>query len=305
MIFNNENFNNIKKEENLFDYNETVQVSSIALLKIIRHAQTGIPIEVMGIMLGKFLNKTTVIIFDIFAMPQTGTKITVEAIDPIFQTKMLDMLMHIGKNDIIIGWYHSHPGFGCWLSSVDMNTQKSFEQLNNRSIALVIDPIQSIKGNIVLEVFRLISFLHQKEEIREINSLAFGDKNILILNDEDHGLNKSYYSLDLSFRKNLMEKITLSSIYEKSWNINFFFSTLNKNHENKTIKSFYSILKNILKTNFSSLKLKNKWLLKNFQKFKKIQFDLFFFYKIIIQNSVNLLLNEILLNNLQFQTEYL
>jgi 26S proteasome regulatory subunit N11 len=151
-----------------------------------------------------------------------GTKITVEAIDPIFQSKMLDMLIQIGRNDIIIGWYHSHPGFGCWLSSVDMNTQKSFEQLNNRSIALVIDPIQSIKGNIVLEVFRLISFLHQKEEIREINSLAFGDKNILILNDEDHGLNKSYYSLDLSFRKNLMEKITLSSIYEKSWNINFF-----------------------------------------------------------------------------------
>ena len=25
--------------------------------------------------------------------------------------------------DFVVGWYHSHPGFGCWLSSVDINTQ--------------------------------------------------------------------------------------------------------------------------------------------------------------------------------------
>lgn len=24
---------------------------------------------------------------------------------------------------MVVGWYHSHPGFGPWLSSVDMNTQ--------------------------------------------------------------------------------------------------------------------------------------------------------------------------------------
>lgn len=23
-----------------------------------------------------------------------------------------------------MGWYHSHPGFGCWLSGVDINTQQ-------------------------------------------------------------------------------------------------------------------------------------------------------------------------------------
>jgi proteasome lid subunit RPN8/RPN11 len=23
-----------------------------------------------------------------------------------------------------VGWYHSHPGFGCWLSGVDINTQQ-------------------------------------------------------------------------------------------------------------------------------------------------------------------------------------
>ena len=23
----------------------------------------------------------------------------------------------------IVGWYHSHPSFGCWLSGIDVNTQ--------------------------------------------------------------------------------------------------------------------------------------------------------------------------------------
>lgn len=36
---------------------------------------------------------------------------------------------------MVVGWYHSHPGFGCWLSGVDVNTQQSFEALNQRAVA--------------------------------------------------------------------------------------------------------------------------------------------------------------------------
>ena len=37
---------------------------------------------------------------------------------------MLDMLKQTGRPEMVVGWYHSHPGWGCWLSSVDMNTQQ-------------------------------------------------------------------------------------------------------------------------------------------------------------------------------------
>lgn len=47
---------------------------------------------------------------------------------------MLDMLKQTGRAEMVVGWYHSHPGFGCWLSGVDMNTQSSFEQLNARAV---------------------------------------------------------------------------------------------------------------------------------------------------------------------------
>jgi hypothetical protein len=58
---------------------------------------------------------------------------------------------------MVVGWYHSHPGFGCWLSGVDINTQQSFEALTERAVAVVVDPIQSVKGKVVIDAFRLIN----------------------------------------------------------------------------------------------------------------------------------------------------
>lgn len=58
---------------------------------------------------------------------------------------------------MVVGWYHSHPGFGCWLSGVDINTQQSFEALTSRAVAVVVDPIQSVKGKVVIDAFRLIN----------------------------------------------------------------------------------------------------------------------------------------------------
>ena len=72
--------------------------------------------QVMGLMLGEFVDDYTVRVIDVFAMPQSGTGVSVEAVDPVFQAKMLDMLKQTGRPEMVVGWYHSHPGFGCWLS---------------------------------------------------------------------------------------------------------------------------------------------------------------------------------------------
>ena len=53
--------------------------------------------EVMGLMLGEFIDDYTVRVVDVFAMPQSGTGVSVEAVDPVFQTKMLDMLKQTGR----------------------------------------------------------------------------------------------------------------------------------------------------------------------------------------------------------------
>ena len=40
----------------------------------------------------------------------------------------------------IIGWYHSHPGHSCFMSSIDVDTQHRMFK-HSHQCAIVIDPI--------------------------------------------------------------------------------------------------------------------------------------------------------------------
>merc|ERR1719213_606714 len=143
-------------DANKMDTAEIIIFSPVALMKMLKHGRVGTPFEVMGLMLGEFIDDYSIRCIDVFAMPQRASAVNVESVDPVFQARMIDMLKQTGRYEMVVGWYHSHPGFGCWLSSVDMNTQQSFEMLNNKTIAVVVDPIQSVKGKIVIDAFRLI-----------------------------------------------------------------------------------------------------------------------------------------------------
>ncbi|KAF9931231.1 multicatalytic endopeptidase [Linnemannia zychae] len=200
------------------DNSEMVYISSLSLLKMLKHGRAGVPMEVMGLMLGEFVDDYTVRVIDVFAMPQSGTGVSVEAVDPVFQTKMLDMLKQTGRPEMVVGWYHSHPGFGCWLSSVDVNTQQSFEQLNPRAVAVVVDPIQSVKGKVVIDAFRLINPQTAAigNEPRQTTS-NIGHLNKPSIQALIHGLNRHYYSIAINYRKNELEQKMLLNLHKKNW----------------------------------------------------------------------------------------
>lgn len=44
---------------------------------MLKHGRAGVPMEVMGLMLGEFVDDYTVRVIDVFAMPQTGTVIKI------------------------------------------------------------------------------------------------------------------------------------------------------------------------------------------------------------------------------------
>jgi 26S proteasome regulatory subunit N11 len=67
------------------DTSEQIYISSLALLKMLKHGRAGVPMEVMGLMLGEFVDEYTIKVVDVFAMPQSGTGVSVEAVDPVFQ----------------------------------------------------------------------------------------------------------------------------------------------------------------------------------------------------------------------------
>ena len=206
------------QDTHLIDNAETVYISSLALLKMLRHGRAGVPMEVMGLMLGEFVDDYTVRVVDVFAMPQSGTGVSVEAVDPVFQTKMMDMLRQTGRPETVVGWYHSHPGFGCWLSSVDINTQQSFEQLTPRAVAVVIDPIQSVKGKVVIDAFRLINpqTLMLGQEPRQTTS-NLGHLHKPSIQALIHGLNRHYYSIAIGYRKSALEEAMLMNLHKTVW----------------------------------------------------------------------------------------
>ena len=170
--------------------------------------------EVMGLMLGQFVDEYTVRCIDVFAMPQSGTGVSVEAVDSVYQTAMVEMLKQTGREETVVGWYHSHPGFGCWLSGVDINTQQSFEMLNNRNIAVVVDPIQSVRGKVVIDAFRLINpqvAMLGKEPRQTTSNVGNIQKPTLV--SLVRGLNKHYYNLVINNRKNDLEQKMLMNLY--------------------------------------------------------------------------------------------
>lgn len=205
-------------DQNVPDTAEITHISSLALLKMLKHGRAGVPMEVMGLMLGEFVDDYTVQVVDVFAMPQSGTGVSVEAVDPVFQTKMLEQLKQTNRPQLVVGWYHSHPGFGCWLSGVDINTQQSFEALNKRSVSVVVDPIQSVKGKVVIDAFRLIKpqlmMLGQapRQTTSNLGHLRKPSIQALI-----HNLNRHYYSINISYTQNELEQKMLLNLHKKTW----------------------------------------------------------------------------------------
>lgn len=61
----------------------------------------------------------------------------------------------VGRLENMVGWYHSHPGYGCWLSGIDVGTQMTQQQYLDPFLAIVVDPHRTIAaGKVEIGAFR-------------------------------------------------------------------------------------------------------------------------------------------------------
>jgi 26S proteasome regulatory subunit N11 len=51
------------------DTGEQIYISSLSLLKMLKHSRSGIPFEVMGLMVGEIVDDYTITVVDVFSMP--------------------------------------------------------------------------------------------------------------------------------------------------------------------------------------------------------------------------------------------
>ncbi|WXG42791.1 MAG: Mov34/MPN/PAD-1 family protein [Promethearchaeati archaeon SRVP18_Atabeyarchaeia-1] len=94
--------------------------------------------EIAGLLLGR-MRGNTLIVTDIVTGEQSGSRTHV-VLDDEFLARVASEYGEQGKKKSIVGWYHSHPDLGCFVSSTDFETQRRFQALFSDAIGLVIDP---------------------------------------------------------------------------------------------------------------------------------------------------------------------
>jgi COP9 signalosome complex subunit 5 len=66
---------------------------------------------------------------DAFALPVEGTETRVNtgADANEYMCSHIDHSEKVHRPENVCGWYHSHPGYGCWLSGIDVGTQALYQ----------------------------------------------------------------------------------------------------------------------------------------------------------------------------------
>ncbi|KAJ7914846.1 JAB1/Mov34/MPN/PAD-1 ubiquitin protease-domain-containing protein [Mycena leptocephala] len=137
-------------------YFKSCKISAVALIKMVIHARSGVPHEIMGLMQGKVMGNSLVIM-DSFALPVQGTETRVNAASEAneYMVEYIDKSEKAGRLEHAIGWYHSHPGYGCWLSGIDVNTQLNNQKFQDPFVAVVVDPNRTVSaGKVDIGAFR-------------------------------------------------------------------------------------------------------------------------------------------------------
>ncbi|KAK5136929.1 COP9 signalosome catalytic subunit rri1 [Meristemomyces frigidus] len=194
-----------------------VRISAVALIKMVMHARSGGEIEIMGLMLG-YVEHETFIVTDALRLPVEGTETRVNAQSEAdeYMVKYLERSRQAGQLENAVGWYHSHPGYGCWLSGIDVATQSTQQTFSDPFLAVVIDPHRTISaGKVEIGAFRTFPEGYKPEDF---GSSAEGMAAVPMAKAADFGAHANrYYSLEVSHYKSTLDNKLLEALWNKYW----------------------------------------------------------------------------------------
>lgn len=199
------------------NYFKTVRISAVALIKMVMHARSGGNIEIMGLMQG-FVEQGALVITDAFRLPVDGTETRVNAHDEAneYMVNYPQLSRDQGaRTENMVGWYHSHPGYGCWLSGIDVATQHNWQTFEDPFVAVVIDPHRTISaGKVEIGAFR--TYPDNYKPTGEFGSDGY--QTVPMAKAEDFGAHASrYYNLEVETFKSTLESQLLDLLWNKYW----------------------------------------------------------------------------------------
>lgn len=228
---------------------KNVRISAVALLKMVMHARSAGSLEIMGLMQGKIAGDTF-IVTDAFRLPVEGTETRVNASAEAdeYMAQYLEASRNNGRMENAVGWYHSHPGYGCWLSGIDVATQSMQQDFQDPFLAVVIDPDRTISaGKVEIGAFRTYP-----KGYKPPNSTGGDEYQTIPLNKiEDFGAHASqYYSLEISHYKSSLDSYLLELLWNKYWVSTLSQSPLftNREYSSKQMLDLSQKIRNAEKT---------------------------------------------------------
>ncbi|KAI1454965.1 JAB1/Mov34/MPN/PAD-1 ubiquitin protease-domain-containing protein [Annulohypoxylon moriforme] len=221
-------------------YFQHVRISAVALIKMVMHARSGGSIEIMGIMQG-YSDGDTIVVTDAFGLPVEGTETRVNA--HAEASEYMVQYLQLGRDqggrlENAVGWYHSHPGYGCWLSGIDVGTQKQ-QQHFDPFVAVVIDPDRTISaGRVEIGAFRTYPDDYKPAVAQSSSGSGSGSAAVPLAKAQDFGAHASqYYSLEVSHFKSTLDSSLLDLLWSKYWVQTLSQNPLitNRDYGNKTL----------------------------------------------------------------------
>ena len=211
----------------------TCRISALALLKMTTHARSGGNLEIMGLMTG-YVSGNSIIVTDAFRLPVEGTETRVNA-QAEAEEYMVNYLTASREGGIrqenAVGWYHSHPGYGCWLSGIDVQTQLTNQTFSDPFVAVVIDPNRTISaGKVEIGAFR--TYPKDYTPPRSLQDDTDEYQRIPAGKIEDFGAHaNSYYALEVKHFKSQLDTRLLGMLGNKNWVGTLAQSPLHTNRE--------------------------------------------------------------------------
>ncbi|KAL7917638.1 JAB1/Mov34/MPN/PAD-1 ubiquitin protease domain-containing protein [Trichoderma austrokoningii] len=232
-----------KQDPNKYKY---VRISAVALIKMTMHARSGGSLEVMGLMQG-YTDADTFVVTDAFRLPVEGTETRVNAQNEAneYLIEYLDLCRKQGREENVVGWYHSHPGYGCWLSGIDVETEALQQQFQDPFLAVVIDPDRTISaGKVEIGAFRTYPANYKADGAG--GQASDGFQAVPLDKAAEFGAHSSrYYSLEVSHFKSTLDSHLLELLWHKYWVQTLSQSPLltNRDYGNKQMLDLSSKIK--------------------------------------------------------------
>lgn len=187
---------------------------------MVMHARSGGDLEVMGCMQG-YVTGDTFVITDAFRLPVEGTETRVNAQSEAneYLIEYTELSRAQGRTENVVGWYHSHPGYGCWLSGIDVETQMMQQQYTDPFLAIVIDPDRTINlGKVEIGAFRTYPADHKGPSQAGKAISGAEQQDVPLAKVAEFGAHSSkYYSLEISHFKSTLDSRLLEQLWQKYW----------------------------------------------------------------------------------------